>query len=234
MTTTLQFLGAAGSVTGSKFLLEVDGRRLLVDCGLPSIEQVVLTHAHIAHSGYLPRLCRDGFHGTVHATAGTADLLKILPPIADQLQRVMATAFARGGALVVPAFAVGRTQDLLYYLSGLEHAHQLPRVPIYLDSPMAVNATSVYRQHPEEFDEDMRARLASGRSPLAWGTVRIARTVTVRSARGKPANTPSTSTVATASTASTSSEPSCGVNAYMASPHIVWIGWAATTASPLP
>ena len=320
MTTTLQFLGAAGSVTGSKFLLEVDGRRLLVDCGLyqgpkelrlrnwdrlpvepRSIEQVVLTHAHIDHSGYLPRLVRDGFRGTVHATRGTADLLKILlpdsghlqeeeaghhnrrgtsrhapalplytedegaraaalvagvaygdpvkvidagsmsfaraghivgsasvnlhldtgqgrrrivfsgdvgrydapilrdpaplgeadyvvvestygdrrhdpTPIADQLQRVMATAFARGGALVVPAFAVGRTQDLLYYLSGLEHAHRLPRVPIYLDSPMAVNTTSVYRLHDEEFDEEMRARLAGGRSPLAWGTVRVART----------------------------------------------------------
>ena len=91
-------------------------------------------------------------------------------------QRVMAAALARGGAIVVPAFAVGRTQDLLYYLSGLELAHRLPRVPIYLDSPMAVDATSVYRLHPEDFDEDMRARLASGHSPLQWDHVRVART----------------------------------------------------------
>jgi metallo-beta-lactamase family protein len=105
MTATLEFLGAAGTVTGSKFLLEIQGRRVLVDCGLyqglkelrrrnweplpvepRSIEHLILTHAHIDHSGYLPRLDRDGFGGAVHATRGTADLLKILLPDSGRLQ----------------------------------------------------------------------------------------------------------------------------------------------------
>jgi metallo-beta-lactamase family protein len=320
MTATLEFLGAAGTVTGSKFLLTVKGRRLLVDCGLyqglkelrrrnwealpvepGSIEHVLLTHAHIDHSGYLPRLGREGFRGAVYATGGTADLLRILlpdsgrlheeeaeyhnrrgtsrhtpalplyteedgaraaarvqgvgygqpleltdavsvsfaraghilgsamvrvdvkgaaggrrivfsgdvgrygapilpdpapigdadyvvvestygdrrhdpTPVPDQLESVMRAAIARGGAIVVPAFAVGRTQELMYHVAHLQRAHRLPRLPIYLDSPMAIDATEVYRAHPEDFDADMRALLTSGRSPLEWGEFRIART----------------------------------------------------------
>ena len=320
MTTTLEFLGAAGTVTGSKFLLEVAGRRVLIDCGLyqglkelrqrnweplpvepRSIDHVVLTHAHIDHSGYLPRLCRDGFGGAVHATRGTAALLRILlpdsgrlqeedaeyhnrrgtsrhvpalplyteedamraaarvggvpygerlpltdavsvafaraghilgsatvgvdvtteagvrrivfsgdvgrydapilpdpapigdadyiviestygdrrhdaTPVLDQLERVMTAALARGGAIVVPAFAVGRTQELMYQLALLWRARRLPRLASYLDSPMAIDATEIYRAHPEDFDDDMRTLLASGRSPLEWGEFHIART----------------------------------------------------------
>jgi metallo-beta-lactamase family protein len=320
MPATLEFLGAAGTVTGSKFLLEVAGRRLLIDCGLyqglkelrqrnwqplpiepRSIDHVVLTHAHIDHSGYLPRLCRDGFRGAVHATPATADLLRILlpdsgrlqeedagyhnrrrtsrhvpalplyteedamraaarvdavpygerlvladalsvtfaraghilgsatvsvdvttevggrrlvfsgdlgrydapilpdpapigdadyivvestygdrrhdsTPVLDQLERVMTAALARGGAIIVPAFAVGRTQELMYHLAMLWRAGRLPRLPSYLDSPMAIDATETYRAHPEDFDDDMRTLLMSGRSPLEWGQFRIMRT----------------------------------------------------------
>jgi metallo-beta-lactamase family protein len=317
VTTTLEFLGAAGTVTGSKLLLTVNERRVLVDCGLyqglkelrrrnwdalpvdpRSIEHVVLTHAHIDHSGYLPRLCGDGFDGAVHATGGTADLAKILlpdsgrlqeeeadyhnrrgtsrhapalplyteddgiraaarvagvgygeavkltgglsvtfaraghilgssivrvevtggrkvvfsgdlgrydapilpdpapigdadyvvvestygdrlhdpAPVLDQLERVMTGAIGREGAIVVPAFAVGRTQELMYHLAALQRAGRLPRLPSYLDSPMAINATEIYRAHPEDFDDAMRALLAGGRSPLEWGEFRIART----------------------------------------------------------
>jgi metallo-beta-lactamase family protein len=320
MRATLEFLGAAGTVTGSKFLLTAEGRRVLVDCGLyqglkelrlrnwdplpippGSIEHVVLTHAHLDHSGYLPRLCRDGFAGLVHATRGTRDLLSILlpdsgrlqeeeaeyhnrrgtsrhapalplyteddgaraarrlqsiaygepvkltealsasfvraghilgaaavrldmslpggrrrlvfsgdvgrygapilpdpspigaadyivvestygdrrhdpTPVLDELERVMRAAIARGGAIVIPAFAVGRTQELLYHLAALQRAGRLPRLPSYLDSPMAIDATGIYRAHPEEFDADMRALLADGRSPLDWADFRIART----------------------------------------------------------
>lgn len=93
----LSFFGAAGTVTGSRFLLEADGRRTLIDCGLfqglkqlrlrnwapfpvtpNSIDALVLTHAHLDHSGYLPRLVRDGFHGPVYATEATVDLCAIL------------------------------------------------------------------------------------------------------------------------------------------------------------
>src|SRR6185436_9475170 len=103
---TLTFLGAAGgTVTGSKHLLEHGGRRLLLDCGLfqglkalrlrnwarppldpRALAAVVLSHAHVDHSGYLPRLVRDGFRGPVYCTGGTADLLEILLPDAAHLQ----------------------------------------------------------------------------------------------------------------------------------------------------
>ena len=92
---TLTFLGAARTVTGSKHLLEVDGQRILIDCGLfqglkdlrlrnwspmpvppETIDCVVLTHAHIDHSGWLPRLVSQGFNGPIFCTAGTADLCR--------------------------------------------------------------------------------------------------------------------------------------------------------------
>ncbi|HEX6056793.1 MAG TPA: MBL fold metallo-hydrolase, partial [Intrasporangium sp.] len=95
--TALTFLGGAGTVTGSKFLVEHAGRRVLVDCGLyqgekqwrslnweappvdpTTIDDVVLSHAHLDHCGYLPRLVRDGFAGPVHCTAATADLARII------------------------------------------------------------------------------------------------------------------------------------------------------------
>ncbi len=292
---TLEFLGAAGTVTGSKHLLEIDGRRLLVDCGLyqglkdlrlrnwerlpvdpRSIDSVVLTHAHLDHTGYLPCLIKDGFQGQIFSTRATADLLKILlqdsghlqeeearyhnergsskhtpalplytaedglaaaervkglaygeplslapgltvsfkraghilgsasvtvelgqgaagrrivfsgdvgrygapilpdpapieqadyvvvestygdqlhdpEPIPEQLQRVLSAAIARGGGIVVPAFAIGRTQELVYHLAGLEESGRLPRLPTYVDSPMAIHATEVYLAHPEDF-----------------------------------------------------------------------------------
>jgi metallo-beta-lactamase family protein len=256
--------------------------------------------AHIDHSGYLPRLCRDGFRGAVHATRATADLLRILlpdsghlqeedaayhnrrrtsrhvpalplytaedgmraaarvsgigyrerlpladsvslafaqaghilgsatiavdvttvhggrrivfsgdvgrydspilpdpapigdadyivvestygdrrhdpTPVLDQLERVMKAALARGGAIVVPAFAVGRTQELMYHLTLLWRAGRLPRLPSYVDSPMAIDATEIYRAHPEDFDEDMRALLVAGLSPLKWGDFQMTR-----------------------------------------------------------
>ena len=103
--TKLHFLGAAGTVTGSKFVLEVDGYRVMIDCGLfqgkkelrlrnwealplnpASINDVVLTHAHIDHTGYLPRLVRDGFNGTVYATKATADLLTLMLPDSARIQ----------------------------------------------------------------------------------------------------------------------------------------------------
>ena len=95
--TTLRFLGAAGTVSGSRHLLEHDGRRVLFDCGLfqgekrlrernwqpfpepaESVDAVVLTHGHIDHSGWLPRLVREGFRGRIHTSRATADLLGLL------------------------------------------------------------------------------------------------------------------------------------------------------------
>src|SRR5205814_9138838 len=96
---TLQFLGAAGTVTGSKYLLEAAGERLLIDCGLfqglkelrqrnwnplpippASINWVVLTHAHLDHIGYIPRLIKDGYRGQIFANSATLDLARITLP----------------------------------------------------------------------------------------------------------------------------------------------------------
>jgi len=316
---TIEFLGGVGTVTGSKFLVEAGGARLLVDCGLfqglkefrlrnwdrlpvdpASIDWVVLTHGHIDHTGYLPRLVKDGFAGRVYATRATADLLKILLPdsghlqeeeaayhnkrgtskhkpalplytaeegrkaaqgvagigygeplkldsaicvsfkraghilgsaivtveIADgasrrrlvfsgdvgrygapilpdpaplgdadyvivestygdrrhdpepipaQLERVIKEAVARGGAIIIPAFAVGRTQELMYHLSHLEKAGRIPRLPTYVDSPMAIDATEIYCAHPEDFDGDMRDMVMTRNCPLHCGDFRLAR-----------------------------------------------------------
>jgi metallo-beta-lactamase family protein len=282
----LSFLGAAGTVTGSRFLVEHAGSRLLVDCGLfqgvknvrqrnwapfpvepGSIAGVVVTHAHIDHSGFLPVLVRDGYAGPVRCTPATAELVELLlpdsaylqeedaklanragysthrpalplysredaraaldrlaalelgepwevgpfsvrlapaghllgaagvtvsaagvtvhfsgdlgrpddllvyapapPPEADWLvmestygdrdhadrdplaclERAIAPALARGGVVLIPAFAVGRSQTLLYCLWRLREERRLPRVPIFLDSPLATDATDLYRRH---------------------------------------------------------------------------------------
>ncbi|MBU6428407.1 MAG: MBL fold metallo-hydrolase, partial [Cyanobacteria bacterium REEB65] len=116
MTTRLHFLGAAGCVTGSRYLLEHGRSRILVDCGLfqgpseleelnwkplpiaPSdLDAVVLTHAHLDHSGYLPRWVAEGFAGPIHCTGGTADLLSILLPDAGFLQEEEALHANRKG-----------------------------------------------------------------------------------------------------------------------------------------
>src|SRR3954465_10789814 len=102
---SLTFLGAAGTVTGSKHLLEVDGRRILVDCGLfqglkelrlrnweplpvdpASIEAVILTHAHLDHCGYLPRLVAGGFRGRIFCTPGTKELCSLVLPDSAHIQ----------------------------------------------------------------------------------------------------------------------------------------------------
>jgi len=285
----ITFLGAAGTVTGSKYLVEAGGHRLLVDCGLfqglkhlrlrnreplgvdpASIGAVVLTHAHLDHSGYLPVLVRDGFTGPVFCTPATAELAAVLlrdsahlqeeeagyanrggysrhspalplytaqdaerailhlrmvlgreeaeapggfrfrftpaghipgaasvwlraggntlafsgdigrpgDPLlaapepggaadylvvestygdrlhehadpADELAEVVERTAARGGAVLIPSFAVGRAQALLLHLYRLRRAGRLPNIPVYLDSPMAAEATRIFARHPE-------------------------------------------------------------------------------------
>jgi metallo-beta-lactamase family protein len=319
---TIECLGAAGTVTGAKFLLDAGGRRLLVDCGLyqglkelrlrnwdrlplppEQIDAVALTHAHIDHTGYLPRLCKDGFDGRVYATRATADLLEIMlpdsghlqeeeaayhnargtskhtpalplytgeegalaarrvsgvgygtavrpisgiqvtfrlaghilgsagivvdvtgdgagdrrlvfsgdvgryaapiipdpapigetdyvfvestygdrrhdaEPIAAQLERAVRAGLERGGAIIVPAFAIGRTQELLYHLRALEEKGRIPRLPTYVDSPMAIEATAIYCEHPEDLDERERRQVVAGECPLATADFHLARTV---------------------------------------------------------
>ncbi|MBA4208225.1 MAG: MBL fold metallo-hydrolase [Parvibaculum sp.] len=287
---TLTSLGGAGTVTGSKHLLTNGDRRILIDCGLfqglkslrelnwgpllvtpTSIDAVVLTHAHLDHSGYLPKLVRDGFRGRIYATAATRDVAELilkdsgflnekdadyanrkgfskhkpalplygvldaerameffstvpfdkavqlpggatltfrhaghilgaasadiewagrriafsgdlgrygdpmLPdpapvPEADYivvestygnrihdpadttevLGEIVERTVKRGGTVVIPAFAVGRAQSVLYHLWKLKTAGRLSNIPIYLDSPMAIDATDLLHAHSED------------------------------------------------------------------------------------
>lgn len=295
----LTFLGAAGTVTGSKYLVEAAGKKLLLDCGifqgspelaernfkpLPmapnTINYCVLTHAHLDHTGWLPCLVRDGFRGPIYANPATIDLATIslkdsahlqeedaeraqrgsrhsnpsdrqplytsedidpmlrlfkpmprkgsfdlspefhfeiydaghilgscsfaltiiengkktvvafsgdigrydqpilndpdTPPHADVLicestygdrdheagdaasllADVVNRVAKRGGSIVIPAFAIGRTQTFMYYLRDLEDQQRIPRLPVYIDSPMALNATDLYVKYKEDHDLD--------------------------------------------------------------------------------
>lgn len=316
---TLQFLGAAGGVTGSKFLFSHDADQLLIDCGLfqglkelrqrnwaplpidlARLRAVVLTHAHIDHSGYLPRIVGKGYRGPVYATPGTCDLLHVMLPDAAHLQEeearyanrkgyskhspalplytvedadatlkllrpvrvgdtvevikgvsldfgrvghILGAGSARftfevngqkktlidsgdlgrydrpilkdpepGGTadwlmiestygnrihpqeseadlreliketaeqrrcLIIPAFAIGRTQDLVYTIRKMEDEGTIPALPVYIDSPMGIEATAIYSRHTEEHDFEMAQLSSHDKNPLRSRHMIVART----------------------------------------------------------
>ncbi len=316
----LQFLGAAGTVTGSRFLVETPRARVLVDCGLfqgekalrlrnwepfpvppASIDSVVLTHAHVDHSGYLPALGRDGFGGPVFATPRTLDLCRIVlpdsgrlneeeaayanrkgfskhdpalslfserdaeailesfrgvpydapievapgvrasfqaaghilgsasvvleidgaeprtlvvsgdlgrpahpllaapaaPPACDVLlveatygdrdhddeaglarfAQALVRTTERGGVAVIPAFAVDRTEVVLLHLRRLMREGRVPRVPVYVDSPMALAALAVYRAAIAGGDPEIRSELHGANDLFDTGDLRETRDV---------------------------------------------------------
>ncbi|MEZ0223309.1 MAG: MBL fold metallo-hydrolase [Alphaproteobacteria bacterium] len=287
----LTFLGATGTVTGSRYLLEDDGKRFLVDCGLfqglkelrlrnweafsippSSIDAILLTHAHLDHSGFIPKLVREGFKGAVYCSAATYDLCSILLPDsgylqeadaaranrygytkhqpalplyteedarkcleqfrpveyatprrlndflevsfhraghilgassirlsdgstsilfsgdlgrlndpvmkapvnmpgadyvvvestygdrlhgksdpAEELEQVVNRTVRRGGSVIIPAFAVGRAQLIMYYLHKLKTEKRIPgHLPVYLDSPMAIDASDLLHKYPND------------------------------------------------------------------------------------
>jgi metallo-beta-lactamase family protein len=295
----LTFLGAAGTVTGSKYLVEAAGKRLLVDCGIfqgsqelqdrnykpltidpKTIDYLVLTHAHLDHTGWLPVLVKAGYHGPIYANPATIELTTLLlkdsahlqeedtlhsrihkdsrhpdpqplytstdvdpvlkliksmprsgafdispefrvtsydaghilgsssleltiteggkkfvvvfsgdvgrynqvilkdpttPPSkadvlicestygdrehpdgdpAELLAGIVNRVVKRGGSMVIPSFAIGRTQTFMYYLRQLEDQQRIPRLPVYVDSPMALSATDLYLKYKEDHDLD--------------------------------------------------------------------------------
>src|SRR5262245_22045896 len=147
--TSISFLGAARTVTGSKFIVDSQGTRLMVDCGLfqglkelrlrnwdplpinpASLHWVLLTHAHIDHTGYLPRLVRDGFHGPVYATRATADLLKVMLPDSARLQ-----------------------EEDAEYLNRKRLSRHQPALPLYTER----DANDALRQvRPVRYNEEVR------------------------------------------------------------------------------
>jgi metallo-beta-lactamase family protein len=309
----LTFLGAAGTVTGSKFLLERGRQRILLDCGMfqgearwrrrnwdpfpvdpASLAAVVLTHAHLDHCGYLPSLVRQGFRGPVICTPGTADVAAIVlrdaahlqmedaqharaggysrhdppqplfdtedaertirlfhpvtgrveldgtavtlhraghilgsafaevelgnrrllvsgdlgrqqhpllrppepPPAVDtvlvestygdrhhqpldraQLGRLISLTAARGGVVLMPAFAIDRTAVLLHELAGLMRGGHIPRLPVFVNSPMALAALNVYRAAVTNKSPELRPEIVGGPDPFDPGTLRLVHSV---------------------------------------------------------
>jgi len=316
----IHFYGAARTVTGSQHLLEINGRRLLLDCGLyqgprqesyernlnfpfdpTSLDAVILSHAHIDHSGNLPNLVKQGYEGRIYTTPASAHLANImlidsghiqesdaqylnkkknrnqrgsnngqqveplytmedaalvaqhfegvkydqpfepLPGVTatlvdaghilgsaavvldieergrrfrlwfsgdigrrdlplirdpvlpsetdyllmeatygdkahrdpeaayDELREVVRRTVARGGKIIVPAFAVGRTQELVYDLHRMTVANEIPEIPVIVDSPLAVNVSDVYIAHPECFDQETTEFIRSQRHKKALG-----------------------------------------------------------------
>src|SRR3954462_12482462 len=302
---SLTFLGAARTVTGSKYLLESNGATVLFDAGLfqglkelrernwqalpvpaSSLQAIVLTHAHLDHCGYLPRLVSQGFRGRVFCTQGTKDLCGIVLPDAGRLQEedaefanrhqfsrhkpalplyrevdaaravsqlqpcgydrtmpvapgidvefvnaghllgssyvrmhvdgrtilfggdlgrysrpvlpdptpadgadfllvestygdrvheqddngdrlasIVSTAVQKGGKLIIPAFAIGRVEELLYWLKRLEEEHRIPVLPVYLDSPMASAALARYTERVNELDPELQPERRDDKAP---------------------------------------------------------------------
>lgn len=319
----ITFCGAAGTTTGSQHLIEVNGSKILLDCGLyqgrrddaatrnreflynpEEIDAVVLSHAHIDHSGNLPNLTRNGFKGNIYSTFATRDLCQIMlgdsariqtqetewlnkrrikkglpeleplyseldaenclrhfvnigyersipigdgvtltfidaghilgsaqvildikrgtkkdrllfsgdvgrgsntllndPVVADDvdhlimestyggrehelptqanhlLSDIINRALERKGKIIIPAFAVERTQQLIYVLHELTESGQIPDVPIFVDSPLAVNATEIFRIHPECFNEEVYDFLFTKRNPFGFENLTMVRKV---------------------------------------------------------
>lgn len=311
----ITFYGAAQTVTGSQHVVQVNGRRLLLDCGFfqgrrqesyernlsfpfdpKKIDAVILSHAHIDHSGNLPNLVKSGYRGPIYTTPATAHLSNIMlmdsghiqeldaayvnkkryrrgePPIEpiytledaalvaqhfapmdyekpfepvpgvraylvdaghilgsaavvmdiqehgrklrlwfsgdigrlnlpllrdpvlpekvdimvmectygdkphrepeaayEELREVISQTVKRGGKVIIPAFAVGRTQELVYYLNRMIDSGDLPRIPVFVDSPLAANATDIYRAHPECMDDETKEFVRSGKHKSALG-----------------------------------------------------------------
>ncbi len=316
-------IGGAGTVTGSCFLIESEDVKILIDCGMfqgarqleernylkfpfdpHTVSHLLLTHAHIDHSGLVPKLFKEGFAGSILCTTATADLCGILfkdsahiqemeaewrnrkqkragrsrliyplytkddvarvmdcfqplrygqeiqlssslracfhdaghilgsaivelwvkendrdsklvfsgdlgstgqpiirdpTPIAaadvvfiestygarlhkskestyEELQKVIHAAYRDGGNVIIPAFAVERTQEVLYILNELYNADKIPPMNVYVDSPLAVRATEIFLKHPECFDKETLAHLRAGDHPLDFPGMNLSRT----------------------------------------------------------
>lgn len=322
----IKFCGAAGTTTGSQHLLEVNGKKILLDCGMfqgrrqesyeknknfehfdpKEIDAVVLSHAHIDHSGNLPNLVKNGFKGNIYSTYATRDLCQIMLPDSARIQahdiyylnkhkvkgeplaeplyteqdvdkvmhlfvnigyerplslgdgitlsfydaghilgsaqvvldiedrddggkkkrlmfsgdvgrggneilpdpsavpdvdillmestyggveheapprddaafiKVLKRALDRGGKIFIPSFAVERTQQLLYILHRLFKENIIPEIPVYVDSPLAVSATEIFRLHPECFNTEMYDFMMTVRDPFGFEHLRLIRAI---------------------------------------------------------
>jgi len=319
----VEFQGAARTVTGSMHVVHAGGKKIFLDCGLfqghrdeanrrnrefpldpRSVDAIVLSHAHIDHSGNIPGIVKQGFTGAVYSTPATRDLCEIMladsahiqvrdaeylnrknrrkgePPVEalytpadavgamklfrtvpyhreteilpgisvtfsdaghilgsasvrvsvsekgrtvllgftgdigpddlpivrdpefmgdvevllsestyggklheppldreEHLRRDIARTVERGGKVIMPAFSVGRTQNIVFTLHKLKDANRLPDLPVYVDSPLAVNATDIFKKHPETFDEEISAHIRMHHDPFGFSRLHYIRNV---------------------------------------------------------
>lgn len=159
-------LGRAGHILGSAFVeVNLGERRLVFSGDLGRWDRPILRDPEaVAEADVL--LLESTYGDRVHP----ADA-------AEALAQVVRDAAARGGALIVPAFAVGRVQELIWTLRRLEDEARIPALPVFLDSPMAIDVTEIYCRHPEDHDIDMRLLMDAGRCPLCCRQYRLVRTV---------------------------------------------------------
>jgi metallo-beta-lactamase family protein len=144
----------AGHILGSaEVVVEAEGRRLVFSGDLGRKGMPIIRDPEMP-AGPIDYLCMESTYGNrVHAD---------IHAMHDDLERVVKATVARGGKLIVPAFAVGRTQELVYALSALAKAGRLPDIPIFVDSPLSVNVTEVFKLHPECYDAETRAFIEDG------------------------------------------------------------------------
>ncbi|MFC1667991.1 MBL fold metallo-hydrolase [Chlamydiota bacterium] len=319
----IQFLGGVRTVTGSMHIIESEGKKILLDCGLfegrreeanqknknlpfdpSSIDAMILTHAHIDHSGNIPTLCKTGFTGNIYTTFATRDLCNIMlldsahiqeddikylnkkrmrkklepltplysyqdaenslrqcmavgyerpfyvthnimgtfynaghilgagiiklqikeksrtitlaytgdlgrpkqhiikPPtpitncdyliiestygnrfhdpyedIENKLTLIVNKTIARNGKIIIPAFSIGRTQDIVFVLHKLSKENRIPKIPIFVDSPLSVNGTEVFRLHPECYNEEAYEYIVQNKNPFGFDAIRYIRSV---------------------------------------------------------
>ncbi len=233
----LTFLGATQTVTGSKFLLETRERRILIDCGLfqgakdlrlrnwepppvdpKSVDAMILTHAHIDHTGYLPRFVSQGYKGPIYATPATVDLARILLPDSAHLQEEEARYRNKHHLSkhqpALPLYTIDDAMAALALLRPVKYGETvslstelgfdltpaghilgsafvrfrdgsgssektvlIPVLPVYVDSPMAVDAVDIFRKHVEEHDLEMTQLERAGGNPLYTQRVHFARSV---------------------------------------------------------
>jgi metallo-beta-lactamase family protein len=320
----LSFLGAAQNVTGSRFLLEANNKRILIDCGLyqerklkhrnwepfpfdpASIDVMLLTHAHVDHCGLIPKLVRDGYQGKIYCTSATADIVKIILldaahlqeedaaykkrrhekekrkgpypeiplyttadaeasfshfsgvnyretvdlgegvsatfhdaghvlgsstikvtitedgetrsilfsgdvgrndkpilkdpyeykeidyavvestygnrvheepiDISEKLAEIISSTVKAGGNIIVPSFALQRAQEVLYHMNLLLLENKIPDIPVYLDSPMAIRVTEVFKQHRDLYDKEMTQMVNQDKSPFDFPGLQMVQT----------------------------------------------------------
>ncbi len=160
----------AGHILGSAvtvYELEEAGRTVRVgftgDLGRPA-QPILRDPAHIPAVDYL--ITESTYGNRLHE--GVANMK-------ERLREIIGQTAARGGRVVIPAFSVGRTQNIVYFLSELFHEGDLPRVPVFVDSPLAIDATKIYRDHPECYDQETKEAIARGESVFGFDLLRYTR-----------------------------------------------------------